>query len=83
MHNAVLREKVFILHRAKQNHMCFSPKIKQPVRSIEYSEGSLNLMNTIVLRDNIEKKRRILMRQLGMATGRGGDGFHYPIPIPA
>ena len=20
--------------------------------------------------------------QLGMATGRGGDGFRYPIPIP-
>jgi len=20
---------------------------------------------------------------LGMATGRGGDGFRYPIPIPA
>jgi len=21
--------------------------------------------------------------QIGMATGRGGDGFRYPIPIPA
>jgi len=21
--------------------------------------------------------------KLGMATGRGGDGFRYPIPIPA
>jgi len=32
------------------NHMHFSPKIQQPVRSIECSEGPPNLMNTIVLK---------------------------------
>ena len=24
-----------------------------------------------------------IINKLGMATGRGGDGFRYPIPIPA
>jgi len=23
-----------------------------------------------------------LLREVGMATGWGGDGFHYPVPIP-
>ena len=32
------------------NHMCFSPKIQQPIRSIECSEGSANLMNTNALK---------------------------------
>jgi len=32
------------------NHMRFSPKIQQPVRSIECSEGSLNFMNTTIFR---------------------------------
>jgi len=48
--------------QAKQNHMRFSPKIQQLVRSIECSEGSPNLINTIFLRDNIEKKIRTILR---------------------
>jgi len=46
------------------NHMHFSPKIQQSVRSIECSKGSLNLMNTTVLRDNIEKKKNTLEKTL-------------------
>jgi len=56
-HSAIFREKMSLLHRAKQihTHMCFKSyaflsQIQQPVISIECSEGSPNLMNTIVLK---------------------------------
>ena len=32
------------------DHMCFSPKIQQPIRSIECSKGSPHLMNTTILK---------------------------------
>jgi len=51
------------MHKAKQNHMCFFPKIEQPVRSIECNERSLNLMSTTVLRDSTKKKRRTLLKE--------------------
>jgi len=48
----------------KKNYMRFYPKIQQPVRSIECSEESPNLMNTTVLRDSIEKKKNIFEKTL-------------------
>jgi len=46
-----------------KNHMRSSSKIQQPIRSIECREGSPNLMNTIVLKDNIEKKIGTLLKK--------------------
>jgi len=63
MHNSNFGEKTSLLHMAKQNHMHFSYKIQQPVRSIEFSEGSSNLMSTIVLKDDIEKKIITFLRE--------------------
>ena len=44
-------------YQEKHNIMLSSPKIQQYVRSIEYNKRSLNLMNTTILRNNIENKR--------------------------
>jgi len=72
MHNAIIREKTPPLHMAIQihNRMCFKSYVflsqETTTRQIDRvcSEGSLNLMNTTVLKDNIEKKKRTLLREL-------------------
>jgi len=46
-----------LLRRVKQNYMRLSPNIQQSVISIKCSERYLNLINTTVSRDNIEKKK--------------------------
>ena len=55
-----LEKKMPPLHRAIHNIMRSSPKIQQPIKLIECSKGSLNLMNTNVLKDNIEKNTKHL-----------------------
>ena len=48
----IFKEKLSSLHMVKQNYLHFFPKIQQYVRSIEYNEKSLNLINTNVLTNN-------------------------------
>jgi len=43
---------------ARHNILHSSPKIQQPVRLIECNEEFLNLMNTTILKDSIEKEKR-------------------------
>jgi len=54
---------MFLLYKTTYNIMHFSSNIQQPVRSIKYSKGSPNLMNTNinVLEDNIEYKTETLV----------------------
>jgi len=66
MHDAILREKTPPLHRAIQihNHMCFKSYMFLSQDTTTRQIDRVNLMNTIVLKDSIEKKRRTLLKKL-------------------
>jgi len=47
-HNVILKKKTLLLLKVKQNYMCFSPKIQQPVRLIGCSKGSILFVHKII-----------------------------------
>jgi len=55
-----------LLYRTKQNHMCFSLKIKQLIDQDRPSavKDPLTLQTPTILRDNIKKKKITLLREL-------------------
>jgi len=59
-----------------------------PYRMVEHVDTPNNMVEHVDTPDNMVENEVNLVNlvgclHIGMATGRGGDGFRYPIPIPA